>query len=59
LLAFISLAYELKLPALGAVAILAAALSGLIVWETHRYGEARGRIRNELRHEHETTGAST
>jgi len=59
LLAFIPLAYELKLPALGAVAILAAALSGLIVWETHSYGEARGRLRNELRHEHETTGAST
>jgi hypothetical protein len=38
-------------PALGTVAILAASLSALIVYETHLYGEARARIRNELRHE--------
>jgi len=59
LLGFIPLVYELKLPALGSVAILSAALVGLIAWETHIYGEARARIRNELRHEHETTGAAT
>jgi len=53
LLALSPLAYELKLPALGTVAILAAALVGLIAYETHRYGEARARIRNELRHEHQ------
>jgi low temperature requirement protein LtrA len=43
--------YELDVPALGTVAILAASLVALIVYETHLYGEARARIRNELRHE--------
>ena len=59
LLAFIPLAYELKLPALGTVAILAASLVALIVSETHVYGEARTRVRNELRHEHQPNGETT
>jgi len=59
LLAFIPLAHELKLPALGTVAILAAALAALIALETHIYGDARVRIRNELRHEHETSEPAT
>jgi len=59
LLAFIPLAYELKLPALGTVVILAASLVALIVSETHMYGEARARVRNELRHEHQPNGETT
>ena len=59
LLAFIAPAYELKLPALGTVAILAASLVALIVSETHMYGEARARVRNELRHEHQPNGETT
>jgi low temperature requirement protein LtrA len=43
--------YELKVPALATVALLAVALCALIAYETHAYGEARTRIRNELRHE--------
>jgi len=53
LLALVPLVYELKLPALGTLAILVAALVALIAYETHIYGEARARIRNELRHGHE------
>ena len=59
LLAFILLAYELKLPALGTVAILAASLVALIVSETHVYGEARTRVRSELRHQHQPNGETT
>ena len=59
LLAFIPLAYELKLPALGTVAILAASLVALIVSETHVYGEARTRVRSELRHQHQPNGETT
>gem|GEM_PF-6355417 len=50
-LVFVPVVYELKVPALGTVAFLAAALTGLIAYETHAYGEARARIRSELRHE--------
>jgi low temperature requirement protein LtrA len=50
LLALVPLVYELKIPALGTVAILAAALVGLIISETRMYGENRARVRNELRH---------
>ena len=59
LMAFIPLAYELKLPALGTVAILAASLVALIVSETHVYGEARTRVRGELRHQHQPNGETT
>ena len=58
LVAFTPLAYELELPALGTLAILSASLVALIAYETHKYGDARGRIRNELRHEHETGEAA-
>jgi low temperature requirement protein LtrA len=47
----VPIVHELEVPALGTVAILAGSLVGLIVYETHIYGEARARIRNELRHE--------
>jgi len=50
LLALVPVVYELKIPALAALAILAAALVGLIVSETRMYGENRARVRNELRH---------
>ena len=58
LVAFTPLAYELELPAPGTLAILSASLVALIAYETHKYGDARGRIRNELRHEHETGEAA-
>jgi low temperature requirement protein LtrA len=54
LLALIPLGEQIA--ALASVAIIAALLVGLIVYETHSYGEARARIRNELRHDHSTTG---
>ncbi len=50
LLVLAPIVYELRVPALGTAAILAASLAGLIVYETHLYGEARARVRNELRH---------
>ncbi|MGH2918688.1 MAG: low temperature requirement protein A [Solirubrobacteraceae bacterium] len=53
LLAAVPLVYELKLPALATVAILAAALAALIVYETRLYGEGRAKVRSELRHGHE------
>lgn len=49
LLALIAPAVEIS--ALASLGILVAVLVGLIVCETHAYGEARARIRNELRHE--------
>ena len=49
LIAFIPLAVEI--PALASVAALAAALAILIVVETRSYGEARERVRHEMRHE--------
>jgi low temperature requirement protein LtrA len=51
LFVLVPVVYELKVPALGTVAFLAVALCALIAYETHRYGEARARIRSELRHE--------
>jgi low temperature requirement protein LtrA len=50
LAAFIPVAVEIS--ALATVAVLAAALAILIAVETHAYGEARKRTRDELRHEH-------
>jgi low temperature requirement protein LtrA len=40
-----------ELPALASIAILAVLLIGLIVVETHAYGDQRARTRDELRHE--------
>jgi len=51
LIVLVPVAHELELPALGTLAFLAAALCALIAYETHAYGEARARIRSELRHE--------
>ncbi len=56
LLALVPLVHELRLPALGTLALLAAALAGLIAYETRAYGEARARIRGELRHSPATSG---
>ena len=50
LAAFIPVAVEF--PALATISVLAAALVALIAIETHSYGEARTRAREELRHEH-------
>jgi low temperature requirement protein LtrA len=50
LLVLVPIVYELKVPALATVAMLAAGLVGLIANETHNYGEARARTRNALRH---------
>jgi low temperature requirement protein LtrA len=49
LVAFVPLAVEI--PALATSTILAVALTMLIVIETRSYGDARDRIRHELRHE--------
>ncbi|MEA2220568.1 MAG: hypothetical protein QOJ35_3194 [Solirubrobacteraceae bacterium] len=49
LVAFIPVAVEI--PALASVGVLAAALAILIVVETRSYGDARDRVRHELRHE--------
>lgn len=49
LVAFVPVAVEI--PALATISVLAAALALLIVIETRSYGEARGRVRRELRHE--------
>ena len=49
LCAFIPAALEI--PALATIAALAAALVALIVIETRSYGDARERVRHELRHE--------
>ncbi|MEA2149888.1 MAG: hypothetical protein QOD69_1718 [Solirubrobacteraceae bacterium] len=49
LCAFVPVAVEI--PALATIAILAAALVVLIVVETRSYGDARERVRHELRHE--------
>jgi low temperature requirement protein LtrA len=38
----------LELPALATLAILAAALTGLIVYEAHRFAELRDRLRHQL-----------
>ncbi|MEA2155335.1 MAG: hypothetical protein QOE11_1475 [Solirubrobacteraceae bacterium] len=40
-----------EIPALATIAVLAAALIALIVVETRSYGDARDRVRHELRHE--------
>lgn len=48
LVAFVPVA--VKIPALAALAALAAALVVLIVVETRAYGDARDRVRHELRH---------
>ncbi len=50
LFAIVPVVYELHVPALGTLAILAASLVALIVSETRMYGEARARVRSELRH---------
>jgi hypothetical protein len=49
LVAFVPVAVQI--PALATIAVLAVALVLLIVIETRSYGEARERIRRELRHE--------
>jgi low temperature requirement protein LtrA len=49
LLAFTPVAVEI--PALATITVLAAALVVLIVIETRSYGDARERVRHELRHE--------
>jgi low temperature requirement protein LtrA len=49
LVAFVPVAVQI--PALATIAILAVALALLIAIETRSYGEARERIRRELRHE--------
>jgi low temperature requirement protein LtrA len=49
LLAFLPVAVEI--PALATIAALAVALVALIAVETRSYGEARDRVRHELRHE--------
>jgi low temperature requirement protein LtrA len=49
LVAFIPAAVEI--PALATIAVLAAALIILIVVETRSYGDARDRVRHELRHD--------
>lgn len=49
LLAFIPIAVEIA--ALATITVLAAALVALIVVETRSYGEARERVRHQLRHE--------
>ena len=49
LAAFVPVAVEI--PALATITVLAATLTILIVVETRSYGEARDRIRHELRHE--------
>jgi len=51
LLALAPLVDALRLPALGTIAILAAALVALVAYETHSYGESRTRVRTELRGE--------
>jgi uncharacterized membrane protein YhhN len=56
LVAFVPVAVAVEIPALATVAVLAAALILLIVVETRSYGEARERIRNELRHEGHSAG---
>ena len=40
----------IELPALAAIAILAAALIALVAIETRSYGEARDRLRHEISH---------
>jgi low temperature requirement protein LtrA len=49
LVAFVPVAVEI--PALATLAVLAGALTVLIVIETRSYGDARDRVRHELRHE--------
>jgi hypothetical protein len=49
LVAFIPVAVEI--PALATLGVLAAALAILIAIETRNYGDARNRVRHELRHE--------
>ena len=49
LVAFVPVA--VRIPALATIAVLAVALALLIAIETRSYGEARERIRRELRHE--------
>ena len=49
LVAFLPAAVEI--PALASAAVLAAALAALIVVETRSYGEARERVRHDLRRE--------
>jgi hypothetical protein len=40
-----------EIPALASVIALAAILALLIAYEVRRYGEARDRLRHQLRHE--------
>ncbi|HUR85719.1 MAG TPA: low temperature requirement protein A [Solirubrobacteraceae bacterium] len=49
LVAFVPVAVEI--PALATITVLALALVALIVIETRSYGDARDRVRHELRHE--------
>jgi low temperature requirement protein LtrA len=49
LVALLPIAVEL--PALGTVALLAALLAGLVLYETLRFGEQRARLRQRLLHE--------
>jgi low temperature requirement protein LtrA len=49
LVAFVPVAVQI--PALATIAVLAVALALLIAIETRSYGEARERVRRELRHE--------
>jgi low temperature requirement protein LtrA len=51
LVAFVPVAVEI--PALAAITVVAVALALLIVIETRGYGDARERVRHELRHEME------
>jgi low temperature requirement protein LtrA len=51
LVAFVPVAVEI--PALAAITVVAVALALLIVIETRGYGDARKRVRHELRHEME------
>jgi low temperature requirement protein LtrA len=51
LVAFVPIAVEI--PALAAITVVAVALALLIVIETRGYGDARERVRHELRHEME------
>ncbi len=50
LVAFVPAAVEI--PALATITVLALALVALIAIETRSYGDARDRVRHELRHEH-------
>jgi low temperature requirement protein LtrA len=51
LVAFVPVAVEI--PALAAITVVAVALALLIVIETRGHGDARERVRHELRHEME------